>query len=876
MALSRKKIKRMRIIAFIIVIAVVLSFLNVTSALGRVKYVNLTKSASKEDFITLSASDTDYADPQGFSDEQPVGAPYEKSAENESLILYTDKENGLIKLYDKRSMAVWDSVVEDEELLGTATAEVSKQMRSLLVFSYIDLVGNNPKEQDTCSFAQEPSVQYERIKSGIRLDYDFDQLNIKLSVEISLDGDMVSVKIPDDKIFENIGGVEKTEKTRAETTSKIELIRNLCKDIKSIIEKNQTYSDSEKKLITLSANNIVEALNSINAQLGIGEIGLDMLYKMSDSVSLIEGMQLGDNELTGKLAQIVMIANEISENAQELSKNKTIGLTRVQLFPYFGAQTSKTDGYAFYPDRNGAISYFSRPHSSTGGRYLQDVYDSFIQSLPYSGLQPNEREDYTSPIVMPVFGVKAKNSAYLAIITDGEYDSAIGYVPNTANLDCANIYPQFYIRKNTYVVFGTASKKQMYDSARTKNDWGVRYSFLSNEKANYSGMAETYRDYLEKTKRLQKSEIMDGQIPLALEFFMGAESTRSTVQKQYVTMTRYSDIDGFIKSLEANGVENILLSAVSWTAHAGAIYNDNPIPSLQTGGGKGLSALASYMKTKNYTFGLSIDNVFAEKKNLSSQAVSIAAVKDKSRLTLEYFGYSIMNPGYVYNKLIQESIPILEKSGVNALKTVDLGRNLYFDYNERNICERKDTALSFLSAAKTVRQNFGSVILENPNSYMFSTTDWNMYLPNEDSGFIFTDENIPFLQMVIHGYISYTGEGDNYRYDTIGQKLKAIEYGYLPFYFLTKEKPYEIKNEGYGGFFSTACDDWLDSISAEYASYKKDFGSVWNKKILSHHRTGDDIAITAYEGGIKVYVNYSDKEQEIEGIKVDAKGYKVA
>ena len=141
---------------------------------------------------------------------------------------------------------------------------------------------------------------------------------------------------------------------------------------------------------------------------------------------------------------------------------------------------------------------------------------------------------------------------------------------------------------------------------------------------------------------------------------------------------------------------------------------------------------------------------------------------------------------------------------------------------------------------------------------------------------MYSDADVPFYQIVMHGSVVYTGDGFNYMYNASQQDLKYIEYGYIPFFILTEEEPYELRLSGLKhNFYSTVIDDWYSRIVETYKRYSEDFGDIWNVEIQSHERLSNTVSCTTYANGVKVYVNYALTEQTVNGVTIGAEGYKV-
>ena len=190
--------------------------------------------------------------------------------------------------------------------------------------------------------------------------------------------------------------------------------------------------------------------------------------------------------------------------------------------------------------------------------------------------------------------------------------------------------------------------------------------------------------------------------------------------------------------------------------------------------------------------------------------------------------------------------------------------------------DRIDTADVFAGLTRTVREKLGYYVSYQPPQFMMNTVDWMTYVEEDDSDYMYADEDVPFYQIVVHGSAVYSGNAYNYMYDTSQQSLKAVEYGYVPFYELTKETPYELRMSMLkNNFYSTVIDDWYDRVVQTYKQYEKDFADIWNVQITSHQRLSDKVSCTTYANGVKVYVNYDKAAVTLDGVTIAAEGYVV-
>ncbi len=876
--LSNRKIKYLRLLAVLVVLIIV-----VVTAFGisALRNAGLRSSMLKVDVTALPKElpidNKDAADSSAFTEENSLGDGAHKVAENESLILYIEDDYSGIRVYDKVSKHGWYSRVLDNNVLenGDISDTYKAAMQSFMTFSYIDLSANNTKVTETASNSEVHTVEESKIFGGAKLTFIFSELNLTVAVNVTIDGSSLQVEVLDKEIIEN--QPDKGGDNVKKINEKIKLSNSLCSDIKNFAA-NGNLTSSEKMLIEMSADEIMKILVSISGQVDSGAVD-DYLYSsisMSMDSLMIMAYDYDElNELYNELQTTIAVLQELTLSA---SANRCTGITELAVLPYFGNQILGTDGYAFYPDGSGAISYFDVIHPTLSGEYAQRVYDrdrndaSFVDT---SNSNDTSGLDYISPTTVPVYGVKANNSAFVAVITKGDYEAQINYVPCTAILNISNVYGSFHLRQMSSVVNSSSATINTYDTNRTVSDWTTRYWFLQEEKANYSGMAETYRNYLMETEQLKKASIMDSeQLPLVLMFYIGLETESQGLNSDYITMSTFEGVQNYIDKLSKEGIKNQLLYLDNWF-----LEDINSIvrgePSKEAGGQKAINELANYMNEKKFPLILENSLVEAAVDDVNSAQMDIVTVKNKSLLTLKYDNTVLFNPTYVYNRAMTTSKTALQKIGVNGWDMGDTSKALYFDYNSDAVSNRAGTAAIFKQLSNDAGNVWNYISGENVNSYLLNELSWNRSVPEKDSGFLYTDEPVPFIQMLIHGSMIYTGTPFNEIYDAEKQLLKAIEYGYVPSYFLTEESPLEISGEGLDHFYSTQCSVLEEDIINTYKKYNNDLSDIWNRTIINHERLSENVFCTTYDEGTKVIVNYSNKDIEALGVTVGAESYTV-
>ncbi len=865
MAVSRKKIKRIRILALLAVILVVSLLFFSVSAISNGIQRGLMELPDLPGSTAYRVSDTDAADPAGFSEQNPL-PEYDKAAENEQLILYLSKDCSEVKLYDKLTGFVWSSRPAKEVIDSEASDSYKKAMESLFNFTYVELSNSATKMVLNTGYSSTEAceVSKERIFGGVRLNYNFTELNIKLGLDIVLDGYNLAVGIQDKNIYENEEAVDTVAQVKKEFEQEINDIRSACEKVNNAIARDSSFSESKRKSIDLKTKATLGILVELKNQTGTGNLKPSQISLIYDNIDYVIREIKEKTDLVKELEEIRKRSDALLEQAEVISQNKMTGIVSLSVMPYFGAQTAGVDGYALYPDGAGAISYFNKNHPSMSGALEVYAYTEH-QEIPETG----KNDDRVS---FPVYGIKAGENAFLAVATQGDKDFCIHYNPCKTDYPVSNIYGSYTFRKSTTLVSATGEHTYVYDAYRTKNDWETRYQFLNGENADYSGMAVSYREYLEQTGQLVRSKLLDQtQIPLSLTFFMGAYAENAGLFRQYIEMTRFSDIQAFSERLLAQGIRNQYLTSINWSEDYGI---KRPWSLTPKDSKSDLKELAGYARENGLLFSLEYENLWIEPKDVSNAEANIATVKAKSQLTRTLGSARALNPAYIYNSFLKNDLKTLQDYGLTGLYLFG-PTTLYYDYNKNAVVDRAQTAGIWQKLCSEVQSQIGSVVMDQPNAYNLATTDFASELAHEDSGYLFTDECVPFAQMVLHGSIAYTGPDFNYFYDETQQKLKLVEYGYSPAYLLTQEETVKLRNHGINGFFSTVMSDWEKHIIATQKEFDENLSGVWNQKMMSHEKLSDTLSKVVYENGARLYVNYGSEQVQADGITIGPESYHV-
>jgi len=577
-------------------------------------------------------------------------------------------------------------------------------------------------------------------------------------------------------------------------------------------------------------------------------------------------------------------------------------INTIIVLPFFGSATAKQEGYMFYPDGCGAITMFNNASNrvQTVKAGMWKTYTTNKITLDY-WLMSDDYERYTA--AMPVYGIKHGDNAVFTMVSSCDELSGITCEPaGTSNVNLNRIYFNLYIRNQFDATTSSVSTEvgvkstgrdiTRIDKEILQGEREVRYVFLHGEDANYSGMARTYRDYLIKNGALVDT-IEDGaKYPLALSFMMGV-TERQLVFDKYVVMTSFDNVKEIFEDLKASGVEASKAVLQHW------IKDDKDMPSYwpvasQLGGKKGLAELNKYLAdNKEFNVFLANNFIFAEEDERGFSATSdVAYTGINMPISSKYMeGIFMLSTPVIYDNVKDFLKKVEDYSNIGVSYTF-LGEVVYDDYNEdyittakdangndvEKILTRQDTIDTWQKILADTHSAGKKTAATGSNQYLYSGVDYLYDVPIANYGLSITDYAVPFTQMVISGLIPYasgTYETGNLTYDLDVQKLEWIEFGALPYFYLTYENALKLKDTGYNFLFTSTYSYWKDRVVETYKEFNENFGDTYGEQMISHEVLSEDVKRVEYSNGKIIYLNYSSEEVIIDGVTIPAIGYTV-
>ncbi|GIO62084.1 DUF5696 domain-containing protein [Paenibacillus cineris] len=531
-------------------------------------------------------------------------------------------------------------------------------------------------------------------------------------------------------------------------------------------------------------------------------------------------------------------------------------LFSLDVLPYFGAAPAKENGYVFVPDGPGGLIRFDQEHASLTRGYSHQVYGKEITNEENGTRTGERRED----IAYPVFGLKKGDHAFLAVMTKGEDSANVAAMAPGLKSSFYQVFSsQIYREEYLYRMSRLAAPSKAVQKERLNRDREVEYRFLNGADADYVGMAEAYRSYLQETGRLTEALKPVEHVPLYLKI-MGGNYEKAFGRIRYVAATTFEQAGDIVSTLQSKGVASLRTIFYGWQNEGD--YNMEkrfPIdPAL--GGEAAAKTFISGMKERGVPVSFSEDFLWVD--GHSSFSGKTDAIRGIDGTAYVDDGWYIAKPAYTA-VTAADTVNRLKKLGVDGIHFSGIGEMLLNDYEPSGIQTREYAKTVYNGLLKYTREALGSASVNRGDAYALGQADYIDGLPSESSYDFMIDETVPFYPIVLHGFVPYTFGDGNLRDDEDAEFLRAIEYGALPSFFVTHDDSRKLKDTPSNFLYSSRFDKWERRIEEEYAKFDS-LSQLYSMKIIGHEKLSGQKYATTYEDGTRVIVDYEVKDFTVE------------
>lgn len=607
--------------------------------------------------------------------------------------------------------------------------------------------------------------------------------------------------------------------------------------------------------------------------------GVAITYDFKDGFTIPVKYTLSEDSL-----KLSCDTTKIVEENTSTTDGKVI--TMISLAPSFGAAPTtnlkgdKVDGYIIVPDGSGAVIEYNNGKSSYASSYSQQVYGRDYTSVPLTAPKTTEQA------YMPVTATVSGNKGLVAVATSGDANVyAKAQVSGQNNQTYNTNYFQFEVRtSDDFYLSGEANPLKVFQKGNiAQEEIAVTYYPISKEEdVNYADCAKIYRNYLIENKGLT-SKVKENEASFYVDLYGGVKMQKSILGIPFnlkTSVTSFNQAQTILQKLQDNGVTDIVANYNDWTDKSiSKKISTDANPSGTLGGDDDFNDLMSYAESNGIQIYPALDNMQME----SSSWGYLTFTNTATRVSNSYSRQTQYNPAFgaatdiapalltptVYSKVFDEIISSYKEEELKNVSFGGYSSKLVSDFSVKNFSSREDTMNTIIEGYKSANEDVGSVLADGANAYLLPYVDHITNIPVNSSGFNVVDYDIPFYQMVVHGYVPYSTQAINKSSNSEETFLLALAYGSSLHYDMLYEQSSKLSDTDYGDLYYANYEGWLETAAAESKAAKQVLSAVSNKVITNFEIDRTNNVLTTTYGS-------EDGTAEESVVKVDLENGKVS
>jgi len=498
----------------------------------------------------------------------------------------------------------------------------------------------------------------------------------------------------------------------------------------------------------------------------------------------------------------------------------------------------------------------------------------------YTLAKTRDRESLGSVTPQRENQIKYGKRGFFAIIEEGESFASIRatlrqtpWAGASGSTEYSTVFALFTVKQNDSVNVGS-SIGGMESSMTATNDtkyvgnYTIRYTMLSDPEIaeskgyesfdpSYIGMANAYRQYLINNGSIDKltSGETESTLPLYIHSF-GALNAQDTFLSIPITvekpLTTFADVKTMSEDLRGEGITNLnfILEGFANGNMSKPYYPSYVKWGKTVGGEKGFKELLIYAQDNGINLYPDFDFSTAYWVKMFSgfsyrkHAARAMSGRYTTKRTYDYvfqviskFGKGNVVSSGAYLDLFEKFAKDYDKYSIGGISVLSLGTDLSSDFNEDYSITREDSKVNTMDFLAELSDKYGKVIVEGGNAYSWAYATDILDIPLDNSRYQISSASIPFIGMVLHGYMNYTGGIINTSGDVQYDVLKSLENGAALYFLLSYQNSNEFKSAfqmGLNENYSVNYETWRDDVVTHYNQLNGAIGSLQNATITDH------------------------------------------
>ena len=610
------------------------------------------------------------------------------------------------------------------------------------------------------------------------------------------------------------------------------------------------------------------------------ENGVKVIYRLSK----IEAEIPMTITLEKDNVNVSVITSEIKE--QEATDTKGLVLLDIGLLQFFGAAGMEDEGYMVVPDGSGAVINYNNQRINAQA-YSNDVYgrDTSIGVLT----RPSKTEQVYLPVIGAVTNGEKSKHGFMAIAKSGETCASVNATVSGQNsTSYNNTWFEFKVRAEDTYYMGTR-KLTVYEQGNINQpNLTVGYYPLSSENLSYVDIAEAYRNYLIEQKGFtDKNDNITNSY--YLDLYGGtvkAQSIAGFPVNLETAATTYEQAQEIIKQLNDLGVDDIVANYNDFNGagikgmitadvnYAGTLGGKNAYKSLadyvnSVNAKLFASAGITYMKDSGngYSYTLNACKAITKAYATTNNWDIAFGIPNQVRLVTK----TTLSP-YYWPDLYKKISTSFASEGIKTISLGDATTLLYSDYSRENY-SRTDTMNILVDGYKQFKDAGFTLLASGANAYALPYVDYLTDVPVTSSNFDLFDYDIPFYEIVIHGYLPYTTKAVNASANANDTIMLALLTATPVHYDMMYADPKDFTDSDYETLFYSNYKGWLEPSAKVYKLYQDELKDFANLHITGYNRISGDEMETEFDGGKTIKVNTREMTLTVNGKDIDLAQY---
>ena len=788
-----------------------------------------------------------------------------RAAQNEYLALYIHPGNTTIAVYDKRNGHIWHSSPPDGQQDSRANSLERNIMQSIAGIRFY-----NQRDSNVSRWTFSDSVAHEQaemfsIPNGVAIRYLIGNTDLGIhALPLYMEAERFQTRVLD-QIYD-------------------------ISD-RNWVARNFNVTDARPDFMRMSAS----IRTGVHAQ-RILRIFEEIGYTLEE-LELDNNMSGHESEVTFDLFTLYiefaldgdsMVVNVPLNRIEKSNENNRI--SDIEIMRFFGAGDDQAEGFILIPSGSGALIEFNN-NKSHEERFTSPVYGFDLLSNFW-------RPQVLQPIRLPVFGLNHGNAAMVAHIENGAALASVT-ADVAGRLNSYNFaWFSFSLRNSQSVPIGlpgshrvnsmTIIQEHAYDG-----DITIRYHFIASDEVTLGDMADAYRNFLVSNGSLTPiADAGDRTFYLdiigtadVIDFFLGIRY--NTEQ----TMTTFEESNRILDILNAGGVNNVQMLLHGWfngglnhhvakdvsrSRGLGSLSEMQELNARLEASGGALNPAVNFAQTFansrnfNTSFEVARDTAgwLGMISTVSRQVLNIRAIEHNN----EWF--YLVHPGVIPSH-VDSFIPSYSRNvGIGNLALTDLGNVLTESMYQRNAVDREHSRLIATEQIGRLAYEFPNIIVAGGNDYAIRYASHLVDVPIRADWFYIIDHEVPFFQMIMHGYIEFAGAPVNIQPspDLQAALLNSMATGASPRFTMTGQPTRLLQFSPYERLYSTQYTNWVNAAIAQYQAFNAVYSNLRNQRIADFVVLGgtvrNNVTVTIFSNGTRIYVNNTNSPFDAQGVTI--------